>query len=117
MTGIMHMMPMEASAAYGGVPSPTFPLEPRCRPRIHDGKACGVTVCRDGRGRLERCELWDNANGGVVVAMGGGPTLAACTLRDHARGRAAVHVGAGSNATVGADCVFARNGQGDVVRA
>ena len=69
-------------------------------------------------GRLERCELWGNADGGVYVQGRGGPTLVACTLRDHAAGRATgVFLEAGSSATVGADCVFARNAKGGVVRA
>ena len=69
------------------------------------------------RGRLERCELWGNADGGVYVWEGGNPTLAACTLRDHSTGIATgVYVVAGSNAAVGADCIFARNVGGDVVR-
>ena len=63
------------------------------------------------------CELWGNADGGVYADVGGNLTLAACTLRDHATGRATgVYVRAGSHATVGADCVFARNAGGDVVR-
>ena len=70
-----------------------------------------------GRGRLERCELWGNAAGGVFVMGGGNPTLAACTLRDHATGQYAIGVYVeGGSATVGADCVFARNARGDVVR-
>ena len=89
----------------------------RCHPRIHDSRGCGVRSY-DGAGRLERCELWGNATGGVLVRYeGAGPTLAACTIRDHAVDRAAgVHVEAGCHATVGADCVFARNAGGDVVR-
>ena len=50
---------------------------------------------------------------------GGDPTLSGCTLRDHARGEAAgvfVRSNAAGKATVGADCVFARNAGGDVVR-
>ena len=54
----------------------------------------------------------------------GDPTLAACTFRDHAAGSKAssgcgVYVDASSKgkATVGADCVFARNAKGGVVRA
>ena len=77
------------------------------------------------KGRLERCELWGNAKGGVVVQSGGDPTLAACTLRDHPAGDAYPYSGCGvwvnvdskGKATVGADCVFARNAKGDVVRA
>ena len=82
-------------------------------------------VVSNARGRLERCELWGNANGGVVVQAGGDPTLAACTLRDHASGGnpysgCGVYVFADASkgkATVGADCFFARNAKGDVVRA
>ena len=72
-----------------------------------------------GRGRLERCELWGNANGGVYVRAEGDPTLTACTLRDHSAGVAAgvyVRSDARGLATIGADCVFARNAKGDVVR-
>ena len=77
-------------------------------------------VLSEGRGRLERCELWGNANGGVVVMCGGDPSLAACTLRDHVAGVAAgvcVRADSVGKATVGADCVFARNAKGGVVRA
>ena len=96
--------------------APNLPLL-RCCLRLHDGKNCGVIVYYRGRGRLERCELWGNANGGVWVLGGGDPSLHACTFRDHTGGRAAgVYVGSGSNATVGADCVFARNAKGGVVR-
>ena len=84
--------------------------------RILDSKGPGVGIL-NARGRLESCELWGNGWGGVCVFEGGDPTLAACTLRDHATGRAAgVYVEAGAQATVGADCVFARNARGDVVR-
>ena len=81
----------------------------------------GVVIKDKARGYLERCELWGNANGGVYVTSGGDPTLAACTLRDHTAGLAAgVYVAFESDrpckATVGADCVFARNAKGDVVR-
>ena len=70
----------------------------------------------DGKGRLERCELAANADGGVWVGAGGDPTLAACVLRDHVAAQAAgVVVSPGCSATVGADCVFARNAGGDVV--
>ena len=76
------------------------------------------------RGRLERCELWGNADGGVFGLGGGDPTLAACTLRDHAAGSRTysgcgvyVHSSAAGRVTVGADCVFARNARRDVVRA
>ena len=87
---------------------------------IREGKDSGVIVVNAGtRGRLERCELWGNADGGVWVGDGGDPTLAACTLRDHAAGSACgvfVLSTALGKATVGADCVFARNAKGDVVR-
>ena len=76
-------------------------------------------VTSHGRGRLERCELWGNADGGVYVQMDGDLILATCTLRDHVAGRAAgVYVSstAAGRVTVGADCVFARNDGGDVVR-
>ena len=66
---------------------------------------------------LERCELWGNTDVGVRVTERGNPTLTACIVRDHAEGRAAgVYLRSGSHATVGADCVFARNAKGDVVR-
>ena len=79
-----------------------------------------MCVSSNARGRLERCELWGNAELGVFVLGGGDPTLAACTLRDHATGVAAgvcVAPSAAGGATVGADCVFARNTGGDVLRA
>ena len=76
------------------------------------------------RSRPERCELWGYTRGRVVVQSSGDPTLAACTLRDHPAGSEAysgcgVYVKADSKgkATVGADCVFARNAMGNVVRA
>ena len=76
-----------------------------------------MRVFRAGRGRLERCELWGNATGGVLVNDRGDPTLAACTLRDHAEGCGVyVYKSALGKATAGADCVFARNAKGDVVR-
>ena len=88
--------------------------------RIHDsGGGDGVVVARGARPRLEGCELWGNADGGVYVKARGDPTLSACTLRDHAAGVAAgvfVAFDARGKATVGADCVFARNAAGDVVR-
>ena len=94
------------------VPLPPLSL---CRFRIHDNKDSGVIVV-DASPRLERCELWGNGDAGVWENKGG-PTLTACTLRDHAEGRAAgVYLRSGSHATVGADCVFARNAKGDVVR-
>ena len=49
----------------------------------------------------------------------GDPTLLACTLRDHAADFAAgvyVDASAVGMATIGPDCVFARNSGGDVVR-
>ena len=87
--------------------------------RLHDGWSSGVLVSQ-AQGRLERCELWGNAEGGVYLEWGGDPTLAACTLRDHAAGiyAAGVYVdeSAAGKATIGADCVFSRNARGDVVR-
>ena len=74
-----------------------------------------IVAGRDTRGRLERCELWGNADGGVVVEPGGDLFLAACTLRDHSGGAAGVLVRAGGNAVV-EDCLFAGNAGGDVVR-
>ena len=82
-----------------------------------------MNVVSHARGRLGRCELWGNANGGVIVWEGGDPTLAACTLRDHATGiypadGCGVYVAFSSHGkvTVGADCVFARNARGGIVR-
>ena len=85
---------------------------------MHDGQGAGVALSGNGtEGRLERCELWGNAKGGVRVSAGSEVALAACALRDHAVGRAAgVHVCVGGRAAVGADCSFARNAGGDVVR-
>ena len=103
------------------------PLPP-CRPapaalrhrRIYDGESSGVVVTDFGtKGLLEGCELWGNANGGVRIQAGGAPTLRGCVLRDHAAGKAAgvllLQCCAFCDATVGADCVFARNTGGDVV--
>ena len=88
----------------------------RCR-RLHDNKGCGVEVFKAG-GHLKRCELWGNADGGVCVSGRGDPTLAACIFRDHVKGKACgVYVDDGCNVAVGADCVFARNAKGGVVRA
>ena len=73
----------------------------------------------NGKGCLERCELWGNANGGVRVQEEGDPTLAACIIRDHSAGSAIgviVRADAAGKATIGSDCVFARNAGGDVVR-
>ena len=78
-----------------------------------------MAVWKKGRGRLERCELWGNADGGVYVSSGGEPTLGACTLRDHVAGCAAglfVQSKSYGKVTVGADCVFARNLRGGDVR-
>ena len=83
--------------------------------RIRDNNR-GVYVWGAGA-RLERCALFRNADGGVVVDENGRPIFAGCTIRDHAAGRAVgVYVEAGGDATVGADCVFARNAGGDVLR-
>ena len=78
-----------------------------------------MDVAFSARGRLERCELWGNADGGVVVRGGGDPTLIACTVRDHVAGKATgvyVSSSAAGRVTVGADCVFARNAGGRIVR-
>ena len=84
-----------------------------CRLRIHDGKSNGAYFYNT-RPRLERCELWGNAGMGVYVEGGGDLTLDGCTIRDHAR--IGLYVEADSHATVGAECVFARNAGGDVMR-
>ena len=109
-------------------PTPPPPLPPprilpRCHRRIHDGPYAGVR-CSDSftKGRLEGCEIWGHEKCGVYVEKGGDPTLVACTIRDHAessseRGRGVlVAFSAAGLATVSADCVFARNAGGDVVR-
>ena len=72
----------------------------------------------DGRGRLEGCELWGNEFGGVEVKDGADPWLAACTIRDHnTLGALGLLVrGTARGAATVADCVFARNFWGDVVR-
>ena len=49
----------------------------------------------------------------------GNPTLVGCTIRDHVEGNATgvfVRSSAHGRATVAADCVFARNAKGDLVR-
>ena len=96
------------------------PLSLRCYYRIYDGLESGVCVFgSNARGRLERCELWGNANCGVRVFRGGDPLLVACTIRDHIKGRACgvlVENDALGKTPVGADCVFARNAKGDVTR-
>ena len=73
-------------------------------------------------GRLEDCEVWNNARGGIHVSRGN-PTIIGCTIRDHVGAAAcglflaAEVYGYGvGNATVGAGNVFARNAGGDVVR-
>ena len=79
-----------------------------------------MIVASTSRGRLERCELWGNADGGVFVHTGGDPTLSASTFRDHVEGVAAgVYVAPDSRgkATIGSGCFFARNAKGGVVRA
>ena len=86
---------------------------------MRDGDSCGVFVNFGAKGRLERCELWGNADGGVVVVNTGGPTLTSCTIRDHVAGRAVgvwVDATARGGATGLLDCIFARNARGDVLR-
>ena len=68
---------------------------------------------------MEGCELWGNAAGGVQVQDEGDIFLMSCSLHDHTAGKAAgvyVDASAGGLVTVGADCVFARNVRGDIVR-
>ena len=74
------------------------------------------------RGRLEGCEIAENACG-VWARDGGDPYPFGCTIRDHAAGTG-VGTGVGvyvsacarGNVAIGAGNVFARNGGGDVVR-
>ena len=72
------------------------------------------------RGRLEGCSIVGNVGGGVYVYSEGDLKLGGCTICDHAASDQAcgvfVHVTARGRVTVGADCVFARNSGGDVVR-
>ena len=84
-----------------------------------------MVVCNRGtKCRLEGSEIWANFGSGVIVADRGDPTLAGCTIRDHVGGGpwisrccgVRVASDAAGMATVGADCVFARNAGGDVVR-
>ena len=71
-------------------------------------------------GRLEGCEIWGNANGGVEVSFDGDPTLAGCSVRDHVKGLYGrgcgvyVNSDARGKATIGSDCIFVRNADGDV---
>ena len=97
--------------------SPAPPLLPPCRLRIHDGKSDAVAVFgKAAKGRLDRCELWGNADSGVSVLEEGDPTLSLCRIRDNAMAGVFVHSTAAGKAVVGADCFFARNAWGDVVR-
>ena len=69
--------------------------------------------------RLERCQLSGNADGGVVIGAKGAPVVEACAFYDHATGKACgvlVEASSRGRAAVGADCVFARNAKGGVVR-
>ena len=76
-----------------------------------------MIVDQGGSGLMERCELWRNAQGGVQVWGGGEITLDACTFRNHTAGGACgVHVRDGGTMEVEADCIFANNAGGDVVR-
>lgn len=87
--------------------------------RIHDGLDSGVLFSKGGKGRLERCELWKNADCGVWCQSEADPTLAACAFRDHTGGTGAgVYIlsSAVGKATVGSDCVFSGNAREGVVR-
>ena len=98
--------------------------------RIHNNKWDGVRISGDGtKATLERCEIWSNREGpGVQVLEGGDPTLIGCTIRDHStilnHSRWA-YIGSGvglyvradaAGKATWADCIFARNAVGDVVR-
>lgn len=81
---------------------------------VRDGQAGGVVVKGDGSSaRLRRCALAGNRGGGVVTLCGGAAVLASCSLCDHPVG--GVVVMTDSAVTVGEDCTFARNAEGDVV--
>ena len=65
------------------------------------------------------CEFDSNADAGVWVQKGGDPRILGCYIHDHRVGEAIgllVLPSARGGASVGADCVFARNAGGDVVR-
>ena len=98
------------------------------RRRFHDGRQAGVYInSTTTKGRLEDCEIWANLAAGVEVQKGANVALTRCTIRDH-RGvfghleylgsGCGVYIAADAKceATIGADCVFARNVFGDVVR-
>ena len=72
------------------------------------------------KGRVERCSIWGNHLGGVWAQQQGDPTVVGCVIRDHTWGDWAfgIHVDFSSHrlATIGVDCVFARNVSGDLVR-
>ena len=76
----------------------------------------------NAKGRLEGCELWGNGRGGILVSDGGDLSLVGCSIRDHAilgggSGYGVyVRSSAAGRAMVGADCAFANNAGGDVVR-
>ena len=94
------------------------PPSPPSSRSIHDDKHGGVLVSDPGtKGRLEDCELWGNADCAVWVQQEGDPTLLHCAVHDEVDA-AGVYVDAtaAGKATVGEDCVFARNAGGDIVR-
>ena len=57
--------------------------DPRLRRnRIHDGKAGGVLIYRDGLGTLEDNDIFGNANAGVSIKTGSSPTLRRNRIHD-----------------------------------
>ena len=66
---------------------------------------------------MERCVIWANVMGGLW-AEEGDPTIIACSIRDHTEGEWAhgIRIDAAAAGTTVADCVFARNAAGVVVR-
>ena len=114
-------------------PKEPLPLKTRAPTHTRRHPLCRIHHCHQGgvlchgvgtKGRLERCDIWSNMEApGVEVKKGGDLTLIGCIIRDHRTSRFVEGSGVGlfvrANAggvTVGADCVFARNAWGDVVR-
>ena len=89
--------------------------------RIHDNKNCGVYVS-EARGFLGGCELWANGGPGGVCPSGvfvegrGDPVIVACKIRDHATCGIFVRADSRGCTSVGPDCIYERNAEGDVVR-